>query len=118
MTPTEAKDWLFDKDWGGLAVFLDLYGWKEQRARNLLAKWMHTHGCQLTAQAVEHIRDKRPMEPVSRAVKWFQAVHAKQAEKHLPGFRPPANLPPEVPLNERAKPERFAELRAMLEDGQ
>lgn len=117
MTPTQANDWLFDKIWGGLATFLDEpYSWKEPKARRLLAKWVHTHGPQLTAQAVMHIGKHKPMEPVSRAEAWFKAVHAKNAKKHRPGFRPPDNLPPIVPLDERVDHRRFAELRALLEE--
>lgn len=115
MTSTQAKDWLFDKRWGGLAVFMDTYSWKEQRARSLLAKWMHTYGPELTAQAMHHIKDKHPMEPVSRGVAWLQAVHDREAKKRRSSTLPRANLPPRVPLDERVDVKRFAALRAMLE---
>lgn len=112
MTPTEAKDWLFGY---GLRAFMNTYGWTEGKTRPIIAKWMHRYGSQLTAQALDHIICKRPMEPVSRAEAWFKAVRARQAEKHRPGFRPPANLPPQVPLDERVDPRRFAKLREFLE---
>lgn len=113
MSPKEAQEWLWQHGWQVLA---DGYKWPETRCRTLIGKWIKFHGPQLAQRAVQAIRDKGPVEPVSFAEAGFKAIHARTAHKHKPGFRPQAKLPPEVPAEQRVRPERFAELREFLEN--
>ena len=113
MTPTERQHWLFTKGW---AILAEMYGWSEAKARRNVGKLLKAaQGPQLAMRAVESIQVRQPVDPMPWGMAVIREEQARQAEKHRPGYRPQANLPPQVPLGERVKPERFAELREFLE---
>lgn len=112
MTPGRSQEWLWEHGW---RILMDIGGYNEKSARTLVGKFIKENGAEVVKDGLSRVAVFKPVEPMSWLQARFATIRQQNAWKQHSG-RIDAPKEPEFDESKRVRPERFAELRRMLEE--